>query len=181
MLRRTTGSRDSDGGPSLAEIPPAATAVVALVALQRRVHRHLVTDGALGDVRADRHDITGELVAGHDGQGGCELSLEDVQVRAADAAPGHGDDDLARAGSGVRHGGHVHLTRSGDDCCLHLSAPREGPRTSLSWAAQPAATGAVVTRPPLGAGRRRGLRWDIGISLVFTRRRSGAPRWRDHV
>ena len=54
--------RDADRGPALAQVAPAAPAVVALAAVQRRVDRDLVADPQLRDVRTDRDDLAGELV-----------------------------------------------------------------------------------------------------------------------
>ena len=75
----------------------AEPAVVALVAVERRVDRHPLPDAQLGHVGPDRRDGAGELVAGNDRQRRRELALEDVQVGAADPAGGHLDDDVARA------------------------------------------------------------------------------------
>jgi len=79
-------SAHADRCPSLTPVVVANPAVVAFVAVQRRVDRDARADCELADSRADRHDHTGELVPGHDRQRGRELALQDVQVRSAQAA-----------------------------------------------------------------------------------------------
>src|SRR5439155_8682295 len=78
------------------------------------------------------------LVPGDDREAGRELALEDVQVGAADAAPGDLDDHLARSGCRVGNRRHLELARGLDVDGPHFTAPNERPRTSLSCAAQPA-------------------------------------------
>ena len=93
-----TGLADPDGVPPLAHVVVPDLAVVALVAVQRRVDRDPLADAQLVHIGADRGDGPRELVPGDDGQRRREFALEDVQVGAADAAGGHLDDDLARTG-----------------------------------------------------------------------------------
>src|SRR5581483_6905223 len=75
---------------------------------------------------------------GHDRQGGRELAFQDVQVGAAQAAGRDLDHHLAGAGRRVVHALDADHAGGADDDCLHLTAPRERPWTSLSWAAKPA-------------------------------------------
>src|SRR6266487_5092516 len=100
-----------------------AAAVVALAAVQRRVDGDPVADGHLRDGVAEGDDLAGKLVSRYDRQGGRELAVEDVQVGPADPAAGDGHDDVSPAGGRVRHRRDLDVARSGDDGCLHVTAP----------------------------------------------------------
>jgi hypothetical protein len=84
------------------------------VAVQRRVDSDLVAHPHLGDVRADGDHLAGELVPRHHRQRRRELAVRDVQVGAADAAAGDGEDHLARRRLRIRHVLHGHLVRRDD-------------------------------------------------------------------
>jgi hypothetical protein len=100
VFRGTARGAHADGRPSLAQVFPPGPAVMALVAVQRRVDGNAGADRELVDGRADRGDHTGELVPGHDWQRWRELAVQDVQVRTAQAARRHGHDGLARSRPG---------------------------------------------------------------------------------
>ena len=129
---------------------------------------------------------------GRDGQRRGELAVGDVQVGAADAARGHGDDDLARAGGRVgdrldRHPVDV------DDCRLHHLPPqwrfngtgpprglRGGPGPPLAWwATGPPGPPASPGRPsraatPGSAGRSTANRSSSTRSPNSSRLRTNA-------
>jgi hypothetical protein len=125
VLRRAAGCGHPDRLPPLAQVVAAVPTVVALVAVQGRVHRHPVADAALGDVVSDRHHLTGELVAGDDRQRRRELAGQDVQVGTAEPAPGDGHHDVSRAGRRVVERGDLDLAGSADHGGSHwTSAPQ---------------------------------------------------------
>src|SRR5215472_9173600 len=97
--------RVADRVPVLAQVVPPGPALPAVPAEQRRVHRDPGALRQVGlDVRAPGHHRPGELVAGRDGVGSrWELTRQNVQVRAADPAAVHLDDDFAGPGCGIRY------------------------------------------------------------------------------
>src|SRR5690606_15047918 len=110
------------------------------------VHRHLVAHRDLGDLGADAHHLARELAARHDRQFRGELAQEYVQIGAAQAARGDPDDDGPRSRRRARDLGDDSLAHGLDDGGLRLTAPNDRPWTSLSWAANPAAsTGREMT------------------------------------
>jgi hypothetical protein len=95
----------ADGRPVLTQVTAAGPAAAAVTAVQRRVDRHQRAERQVGPhVGADRRDRAGELVAGRDRvRGRRELPVHDVDVRAADPAAIHLDDDLTWPWRGIRY------------------------------------------------------------------------------
>ena len=120
------GLGHADRVPPLAEVAPADRAVVALAAEQRRVDGHPVADRELGDTAPPTATtVPANSCPGMTGYGGRrELAVHDVDVGAADADRGHGDDDLAGPGRRIVRGADVDLARFFDDhrahCLLNL-------------------------------------------------------------
>src|SRR5262249_41935560 len=137
---RAAGGGHAEAAPAFAEVVPSDAAVVALVAVERRVDGDTVTCPQSGHAGPQRDHDTRELVPRHQRRRRREPAAQDVQIGAAEPTRAHPDDDLARRRSGIVHGGDLHTAGSGDDGCFHFTAPRESPWTSLSWAAKPAAS-----------------------------------------
>src|SRR5690606_19566559 len=111
----------TDGSPVRAQVAPAAAALPAMSAEQRRVDGHPVTRGDAGvDVVTDFGDGAGELVPRDQWiRAGRELTGGDVQVRATDAAGPHLDHHMSRVRTGSRHVTHGDLAGFLDDGGLH--------------------------------------------------------------
>jgi len=105
VLGERAAHRVADRRPVLAQVVPAGPAAAAVTAVQGGVNRDLRAKRQVDrDLGADGGDRAGELVARRDGvRGRRELAVHDVDVRAADPAAVHLDDDLARPGRGIRH------------------------------------------------------------------------------
>ena len=91
---------DPDEVETVADVVVPGAARRTVTAPAQRHHGQRVTDGPVGDIRAQRGNATRHLVSEHGvrrhpaGHG----SVEDVQVRPADAGIGDGDLCLSRTG-----------------------------------------------------------------------------------
>lgn len=73
--------------------------------------------------------IASDPVSWNDRKGGCELPLQNVQVRSADPARRDVNDHLARPGPGIVDDGDLGLADSRDNGGLHVTAPSGDPCT----------------------------------------------------
>src|SRR5262249_15058372 len=88
---------------SVAQVLLAGAAVAALAARPAQPrHADAIADAEAGDIGSDRRDGTDDLVAGDERELRIgQLAVEDVQVRAADRAGVHAQEDLSRPGPGL--------------------------------------------------------------------------------
>lgn len=122
VLRGAARRRDADRAPALTlPTPSAPPAGTALTAGQHRVDGDPVAQGELGDLTADRHHLSGELVPRHKGMVRFEVSPQQQPVRGAQTTGRHRDHDLMGSGSGVLDTDHVHGPPPGDECCQQAS------------------------------------------------------------
>ena len=107
--------------PQLSQRFPRHAAPAAVTAEQGGVDGHPVPFGDEVHPATDRDDLTGELVAGHDGERrGREQPGGDVQVGSADSHRADPDDDLAGSGRRVGDLAHMDLVGLVDHSSAHL-------------------------------------------------------------
>src|SRR5439155_12412703 len=148
VLGEASVARHADRVPVQAVVSLAPLAEEARAAEERRVDGDAIpfAQRRLDGLRPDCRDLARELMAADERIRREEVPFEDVLVGAADPTGGDADDDLVRAGLGVRRVAYVELASRLVVRGLHFTAPKVRPRTSERWASQPARiTGATAS------------------------------------
>ena len=100
---RAVGPRYASAVPVVAQVGPAGGAVAAVAAIEGGIDGDPVAGRHVADLVPDLVHDARRLVAGHDGvDRGRELTVEHVQIRAAQADGLDADDNFPRTGIGIR-------------------------------------------------------------------------------